>query len=278
MSGRPVNRHLSQPAISFSNGESSIMSVSALPTFTISRPAGSRLAKVLGKVLAVGSAAALTVLAGAVPASAHVTANAQKAEQGSFTKVSFRVPNEEAKAVTTKVEIDLPLDHPLASVSVRPMPGWAVSTVKTKLPKPIKSGDLTITEAVSKITWSKGQIKPGEFQEFDVSMGPLPSDTDTLMFKAIQTYADGPVVRWDQPTSPGGEEPEHPAPALHLTKPSGSGEPAATARPAAQQAAAGSASDSADSSARLLAGLGLAAGVIGIVVAALALTRRRSSA
>lgn len=240
----------------------------------------------LVKALAVGSAAALTVLAGAVPASAHVTANAQKAEQGGFTKVSFRVPNEEDKAITTKVEIDLPTDHPLASVSVRPTPGWTVAMVKSKLPKPVKTDDLTITEAVTKITWSKGEIKPGEFQEFDVSMGPLPKDTDTLSFNAVQTYSGGPVVHWDQPTTPGGEEPEHPAPALHLTKPSGSDEhgapagadAAAAAQPAAQQAAADSASDSADSSARLLGGLGLAAGVIGIVIAGLALTRRRPSA
>ncbi len=261
------------------------MSAFVMPTSTISRPLGSRLAK----VLAIGAAATLTVLAGAVPAEAHVTANAQKAEQGGYTKVSFRVPNEEAKAVTTKLEINLPLDHPLASMSVRPTPGWTVEMVKTKLPKPVTSGDLTITEAVSKITWSKGQIKPGEFQEFDVSMGPLPTDTDTLAFKAIQTYSGGPVVRWDQPTSSGGEEPEHPAPMLRLTKPiesGGHGAPAAAngaeggaaARPAAQQVAAGSAGDSADNAARLLAGLGLATGVIGIVVAALALTRRRPPA
>jgi uncharacterized protein YcnI len=259
------------------------MSASVMPRFTISGPARSRLAK----VLAVGAAAALTVLSAAVPASAHVTANAEEAEQGGFTKVSFRVPNEEAKAVTSKVEIDLPTDHPIASVSVRPTPGWTVETVKSKLPKPIKTDDLTITEAVTKITWSKGSIKPGEFQEFDVSMGPLPKDTDTVSFKAIQTYTGGPVVHWDQPTPAGGEEPEHPAPTLHLTKPTGSDEHgapadanggAAAAQPAAQQAAASSGSDSADGSARLLAGLGLAAGVIGIVIAALALTRRRPSA
>jgi len=257
------------------------MSAAVMPTFTIPRSAGSRLAK----VLAVGSAAALTVLAGAVPASAHVSANAQKAEQGGFTKVSFRVPNEEAKAVTTKVEIDLPLDHPLASVSVRPMPGWTVEMVKTKLPKPIKGDDLTVTEAISKITWSKGSIKPGEFQEFDVSMGPLPKDTDTLSFKAIQTYSGAETVHWDQSTTPGGEEPEHPPPTLHLTKPTGDDEHAApaaaagaAAQPAARQAAADSASDSADGSARLLGGLGLATGVIGIGIAALALTRRRPSA
>ena len=30
-------------------------------------------------------------------------------------------------------------------------------------------------------------------------MGPLPTDTDQLLFPAVQTYDDGAVVRWDQP-------------------------------------------------------------------------------
>lgn len=255
------------------------VSVSAM-----SSPAASRIVK----ALAVGSAAALTVFAVAVPASAHVSANPESAEQGSFTKVSFRVPNEEEKAVTTKVEIDMPLDHPIASVSVRPTPGWTVSVVRGKLPKPITSDDGTVTEAVTKVTWSKGSIKPGEFQEFELSMGPLPTDTDTLSFKAIQTYSGAPVVRWDQPTPPGGEEPEHPAPTIHLTKPSGAGEhgdPAgangangSAAQPAAQRVAADAGSTSDDGTARLLAGLGLATGVIGIVIGALSFVRRRPSA
>jgi uncharacterized protein YcnI len=255
------------------------VSVSAMSTSAVSR---------LGKILTVGAAAALTVFAVAVPASAHVTANPESAEQGSFAKISFRVPNEEAKGDTTKVEIELPLDHPIASVSVRPLPGWTIAMVKTKLPKPVKGDDLTVTEAVSKITWSKGAVKPGEFQEFDVSMGPLPSNTDTLVFKTVQTYSTGKVVNWDQPTPPGGEEPENPAPTLHLTKASGSGEhgaPAAegndgnaAARPVAQGAAGDSASDTSDGSARLLAALGLAAGLIGIAVGVVALLRRRPSA
>ena len=36
------------------------------------------------------------------------------------------------------------------------------------------------------------------------------------MFKALQTYSDGDVVRWiDEPTA--GAEPEHPTPVLTLT-------------------------------------------------------------
>ncbi|HEX6469145.1 MAG TPA: YcnI family protein [Streptosporangiaceae bacterium] len=239
---------------------------------------------------AVGAAAALAVLAVAGPASAHVSANPETAEQGSFTKVSFRVPNEEDKAITTKVEIDLPLDHPVAEVSPRSLPGWTVAIVKSKLPKPIKGDDITVTKAVSKITWSGGEIKPGEFQEFDVSMGPLPSDTDTLMFKAVQTYAGGMVVHWDQPTPPGGEEPEHPAPTIHLTKATGSdghggsaagsgatGATGSGAQPVAGRLAASTSGNSDDGTARLLGALGLATGVIGIVVAAIALTRKRPS-
>jgi uncharacterized protein YcnI len=273
------------------NGELITMSVSVMPSPI--RPASPR--TLLVRAGAVGAAAALAVLAVAVPASAHVSANPETAEQGSFTKVSFRVPNEEDK-VTTKVEIDLPLDHPIAEVSARSMPGWTVAVVKSKLPKPVKGDGITVTRAVSKITWSGGEIKPGEFQEFDVSMGPLPSDTDTLMFKAVQTYTGGMVVHWDQPTPPGGEEPEHPAPAIHLIKASGSGDhggsaagsgttgttgstgaDGSAARPVAQPLTAAAAGHSGDGTARLLAVLGLATGVIGIIVAAIALTRKRPS-
>ncbi len=69
---------------------------------------------------------------------------------------------------------------------------------KSKLPKPIKSHGGELTEAVTTITWSGGKIEPGQFQEFDVSMGPLPDDTDQLMFKADQTYSGGEVVKWEE--------------------------------------------------------------------------------
>jgi hypothetical protein len=39
-----------------------------------------------------------------------------------------------------------------------------------------------------------------------------------LQFKASQTYSDGEVVQWIEPTVKGGAEPAHPAPVLTLTK------------------------------------------------------------
>jgi hypothetical protein len=37
-----------------------------------------------------------------------------------------------------------------------------------------------------------------------------------MVFTATQTYSDGTVVEWDQPTPASGEEPEHPAPTLTI--------------------------------------------------------------
>lgn len=223
------------------------------------------------RAAAISGLAALAVTFAATAASAHVTANPSTAEPGSYSKVSFRVPNEEPGADTTRLEIDLPADHPIASVSVRPVPGWTVKVKEAKLATPIKSDDAEITKAVSTITWSGGKIVPGQFQEFDVSMGPLPTNTDRLMFKAKQTYSNGDVVNWDQDPGNGGQEPEHPAPTLHLV---------AAAKDASAKVAVSSkstASSGDDGTARLLGGLGLAAGVVGILFGLYGLTRKRAS-
>jgi uncharacterized protein YcnI len=179
-----------------------------------------------GAILAVAAGA---VLAFAGPAAAHVTVNPSTAVQGGYTKVAFRVPNEKDSAETVKLEINLPVDTPIASVSIKPVPGWTANPERTTLATPIKVHDSEITEAITKITWTASEgaaIKPGQFQEFEVSLGPLP-ETDQIIFKALQTYSDGDIVRWiDEPTIDG-TEPEHPAPVLKLTKPVDTGESAA---------------------------------------------------
>lgn len=189
------------------------------------------------RLLLVCGAAGLIVLGLAGAASAHVTVNPSTATQGGYTKLTFRVPNETDKASTTKVAVFFPADQPLASVSVKPHPGWTYAVRTEKLAKPISSDDGSITRAVSQITWTaqsaRTAIKPGEFDEFDVSVGPLPT-APSMTFKTLQTYSDGTVVRWID-VSTGSTEPAHPAPVLTLTPagsaPSGSapsGSPAGT--------------------------------------------------
>jgi uncharacterized protein YcnI len=211
----------------------------------------------------VSLAAAAFVLAVAGPASAHVTVNPNTATQGGYTKVSFRVPTESDTLSTTKLEVNLPTDTPIASVSLKPLTGWTAVTVKSKLQTPIKTDDGEITEAVTKITWTASpgaEIKPGQFQEFDVSLGPLP-DADKVIFKALQTYSDGSVVRWiDEPTTDG-SEPEHPAPVLKLAAANTAAGPASAA-PAAVAAATDESDDG---------GSGAGWGIAGLVIAVAAL-------
>lgn len=164
---------------------------------------------------------ALITVAGV--ASAHVTANPHTAPQGSYTDVAFRVPNERDTASTIALEVDFPTDHPIASVETRAVPGWTSTVQKTRLARPITTDDGQITEVVSKITWTGGKIPPGSFEDFDVLLGPLPTDTTELVFPALQSYSNGEVVRWIDPTKPGAPEPAHPAPVLMLT-PAGTGQ------------------------------------------------------
>ncbi|MGH4010288.1 MAG: YcnI family protein [Pseudonocardiaceae bacterium] len=186
----------------------------------------SKISRLLGRSTVIGAGCIVVLLAVAGVASAHVTVNPRTAQQGGYTKVAFRVPNERDTASTTQLEINFPTEHPIASVSTRPVPGWTSTVQKTTLATPITTEGGQITETVSKITWTGGKIAPGTFEEFDVSMGPLPTDTDQLVFKALQTYDNGEVVRWIDTAPPGGAEPDHPAPVLKLT-PAGTS-PAAT--------------------------------------------------
>jgi uncharacterized protein YcnI len=224
-------------------------------------------------VVAVTAAATLALIAG--PALAHVTVHPDHATQGGYAKLTFRVPTERDNASTVKLVVHFPRRAPIPTVSVKPHPGWSFQTRTRKLAKPIKTEDGTISQAVSTITWTADSpasaIKPGEFDEFAVSAGPLPK-VKTMRFPAIQTYSSGEVVRWIQTAAPGAPEPKHPAPTLHL---SASGDPGSSSGPSVT-AASQSDHSSGGSSASLA--LAIAALVIAILAAAAALVLRRNSA
>ncbi|MEV0612603.1 YcnI family protein [Nonomuraea sp. NPDC050404] len=220
----------------------------------------------------------------ALPALAHVTIQPGTAEQGAFTKVAFRVPNERDDASTTKIEVSFPVDHPLAFVSVKPVPGWEVKVTESKLPKPVKTEYGDLEEAVTKVVWEGGKINPGEFQEFEVSMGQLPKDVDSLLFPTKQTYSGGEVVDWSEAPKADGTEAEHPAPLLKLVPAAAENGTTAPTTAAATTAPSGApslapvaAASSSDGTARLLGGAGLVVGIIGVVIGVLGLRRRPSA-
>ncbi|MBY8889481.1 YcnI family protein, partial [Streptomyces sp. PTM05] len=144
----------------------------------------------------------------------HPDSYPRGSEDGTIT---FRVPNEEDHADTTKVDVYFPAGQPIPSVLVSPVPGWTAQVKSVDLKTPIKTDDGDITTAVSEIVWTGGRIAPGQYQDFTVAFGQLPTTGGQLVFKALQTYSDGDIVRWIDEQQPGQPEPEHPAPTLKLT-------------------------------------------------------------
>ncbi|MFF9407585.1 YcnI family protein [Streptomyces anandii] len=236
-----------------------------------------RRARALRRAGTVTALAAAGILAAAGVASAHVTVHPESYAKGATDGVlTFRVPNEEDSASTTKVQVFLPTDHPLLGVLVTPQDGWTAKVTETKLKTPVKTDDGTITDAVSEITWTGGKIGPGQYQDFDVAFGQLPDDAGQLAFKTLQTYSDGKVVRWIEETQ-GGEEPENPAPVLKLTAEEGEGAAASATGSKSAPAAGTTATAGSDSTARGLGVAGLVVGVLGLAAAAFALVRTRAA-
>ncbi|HVX43158.1 MAG TPA: YcnI family protein [Mycobacteriales bacterium] len=174
------------------------------------------------RVLFCVAASAAFVLGTAAAASAHVTVRADDPTPGSYAKLTFRVPTERDDASTTKLSITIPAATPFASVSTQPHPGWSVQTRSAQLKTPIKTAHETVREAVRQVTWTADSpasaIKPGEFDEFALSVGPLPHAASVTL-PAVQTYSNGAVVRWIETAAPGAAEPAHPAPHVDLDSP-----------------------------------------------------------
>jgi uncharacterized protein YcnI len=224
------------------------------------------------------SVAATATVLGAGPAFAHVTAQPGNAAQGSYSVVALRVPNESDTAGTVKLEVTLPADHPLSSVRTTPVPGWSATMTKAAVDPPVQVGERTVSEAVRTVTWTANpgtRIGPGEFLEFPLSLGPLPTGVDQIALPAVQTYDDGEVVAWNQPMNPDGSEPERPAPTLTLTPAVAEGHGHDAAAPADTPAQQVQNADTTDDTARWLAGAGLLVGALGLGVGGGAVLRSR---
>ncbi|MEU8930160.1 YcnI family protein [Streptomyces sp. NPDC048409] len=229
----------------------------------------------LRRAATVTALTAASVLVAAGVASAHVTVHPESYAKGATDGVlTFRVPNEEDTASTTRVQVFLPTDHPVLGVLVSPRDGWTAKVTTAKLKTPVKTDDGTITEAASEITWTGGKIGAGQFEDFDVAFGQLPEDTGRLTFKTLQTYSDGKVVRWIEEPADGADEPENPAPTLELTA---AGAGTASTAPAESGAKATANASADDSTARGLGIAGLIAGVLGLAAATFAFVRTRGA-
>ncbi len=159
-----------------------------------------------------------------------------------------------------------------------------MTTQTRTLAKPIEVEGEKLDSVVSQVTWraTGGGIVPGQFQDFDLSLGTLPA-SGKLVFNAVQTYSDGTTVNWNEVSADKSVEPEHPAPTLVLTRAAAESPAASTATPSqvgtdesAQATPATTQGDSGSDSAvpLLLAGAAL---VVSLLTALLVWRRGRST-
>jgi uncharacterized protein YcnI len=187
--------------------------------------------RVLARTAAVPAAAAALVILAAAAASAHVTVHSPGAREGGSATLTFKVPNEESNASTKQVEIDFPTATPLTGITAEAPAGW------------------TSQVTADKVVFSGGTISGDDEVLFPIKVAKLPM-SPTVVFKALQTYSDGNVVRWIDLAAPGAPEPAHPAPTLKLLPAAASSEsmPGMQMKPGQTMGAPGSKSSGSTSS------------------------------
>jgi uncharacterized protein YcnI len=117
-----------------------------------------------------------------------VVVSPEEVTAGDYATLTVSVPTEK-EVPTSKIRVEVP-DGFIVS-GVQPVPGWDYSFEE--------DGGL-----ITAITWSGGEIKPKEFQQFLVQ-AQAPEEPGEYPWRAFQTYEDGSVVEWAGP--PDAEEP-----------------------------------------------------------------------
>ena len=166
------------------------------------------------------------------------------------------------------------------------VPGWSTRVIETKLATPITEDGETIDTEVSQIVWTwTGQSRRSKTASSSTSRLSLAIPDDAagkpLEFRTVQTYSNGAVVHWIDPSL----KAEHPAPRINVTAKGGvvqevAGDEAGPEAGATGSSPATTATTSTIPSGGSLEGLGVAAlivGILGLVFGILALLAVRSS-
>jgi uncharacterized protein YcnI len=149
----------------------------------------------LRKFIIGAAGAAACLWAASVPTRAHITLERQEATVGSSYKAVLRVPHGCSGSPTTAIRTRLPA----GIIGVRPMPkpGWELSTVVGKYPKPYTLRGTPVTEGVTEIAWSGGKLLDAHYDEF-VFVGVIAEELgggQTIYFPVVQECEKG-VHRW----------------------------------------------------------------------------------
>ena len=181
------------------------------------------------------------MLALANPAAAHVVVSPEEVTAGDYETLTVSVPTEK-EVPTTEIRVEVPEGFLLSGV--QPVPGWEHAFEEDR-------------GVVTAVTFSGGQIRPREFQQFLVQ-AQAPEEPGGYPWRATQTYEDGSVVEWT-----GAPDSEEPASVVEVVS-GGSANAGASPEPSeasASQQAGGEAkvlADTGGTSPAVYAGIGVA--------------------
>lgn len=153
---------------------------------------------------------ALTVLAMAPPALAHVTLDRSELPADSYVRVAVRVPHGCEGAAMTGLRVRIPAE--LRAVKPAPKPGWTLTTVPADAPPsttPAEAHDAG--PAIKEVSWQGGNLPDAFYDEFILYIRTPAEPGPTLYFATVQECEGGKVTRWIERPEAGNERPPRPA-------------------------------------------------------------------
>ena len=161
--------------------------------------------------------AAAAVL-GSSAAFAHITLQDKQAPVSASYKAVFRVPHGCSGSTTVAVRVRIP--DGFIDVKPMPKPGWKLEVVRGKYQTPVGAHGTQVTEGVTEVDWSGGNLPDAFYDEFVLTgfIGDEASAGQTMYFPVVQECEKG-VSRWIEIPRDGtqvNDESSAPAPALKL--------------------------------------------------------------
>lgn len=169
---------------------------------------------------AIQTIAARALLLGAAgfffPAHAHVVLEYQVAPAGSSYKASFKVGHGCGASPTRQVSVDIPAG--VRGARPMPKPGWALEVRREKLLTPYTSHGRSITEDVTRITWTartrEDMLASAHYDEF-ILVAQMPAEPGPLYWPVRQACEEG-RNDWTEIPRPGQPLSDLKSPAAYL--------------------------------------------------------------
>jgi uncharacterized protein YcnI len=151
---------------------------------------------------------AACMLASVSTAFAHITLQDQQAPVGASYRAVFRVPHGCNGSATVAIRVRIP--DGFIDVKPMPKPGWKLDVTRAQYQKPISAHGTKVSEGVSEVDWSAGNLPDAYYDEF-VLIGYIGDEApsgQTIYFPVVQECEKG-VNRWIEIPAAAGHDHAH---------------------------------------------------------------------